>query len=761
VTAKSSVASDQLARLGTALAGRYSIERELGRGGMATVYLAADLKHGRKVAIKVLRPELGSLLGPDRFTREIQVAAALSHPHILPLYDSGAAEGGGAGRLLWFSMPYVRGESLRLKLARERQLPVDEAVGIVRQVAAALDHAHARGLIHRDIKPENILLHEGEAMVSDFGIALALDSGAAGPGAGGAEERLTGTGISLGTPQYMSPEQAAGERTLDARSDIYSLGCVLYELLAGEPPYTGPTAQAIMAKRFTDPVPSVRRIRPTVPAAVEQAIVKALAKVPADRFDSASGFAGALSAPAAAQPRPASVAVLPFLNLSADPENEFFADGITEDVIAQLSKIRSLKVISRTSVMPFKKRGQSLGEIGATLQVATLLDGSVRRAGDRVRIVAQLIDAEADQHLWTETYDRQLTDIFAIQSDVALQIASALEAELSPDERARIRREPTTNVQAYQLYLQGRHCYSRYTKEGIQKGIEYFRQAIAVDPDYALAHTGVALAYAELAAGSGGGVRPDLAYPEAKKAITRALALDGELGEAHSVLGLLKFTHDFDWAGAEEEFKLALKLNPGGADIYDHYGWLCGALERYEEAVTLVKRAQELDPLTHRADVAATLLRAGRYQEALEAALRCIEFEPDYARGRSTLGWAYLKSGMADEGLAELERAVALAPENAMYLAQLGQAYAMVGKTAKAREVLQRLEQVSRERYVSPYHMAYVYTGLGEADRAMDLLEQAYEARAGSVYGIKGSFLFTSLHSHPRFKALLRKMNLG
>jgi TolB-like protein/Tfp pilus assembly protein PilF len=453
--------------------------------------------------------------------------------------------------------------------------------------------------------------------------------------------------------------------------------------------------------------------------------------------------------------------VLPFRNLSADPENEFFTDGITEDVIAQLSKIRSLKVISHTSVMQFKNREQSLREIGATLQVATLLEGSVRRAGNRVRIVAQLIDAEADRHLWAETYDRQLTDIFAIQTDVALQIASALEAELSPDERKRIHRKPTSDVRAYQLYLQGRHCYSRYSEDWVRKGIEYFQQAIAVDPGYALAHTGLALVYAEVAAGSGGQLRPDQAYLEAKQAITRALALDGELGEAHSVLALLKFTHDFDWAGAEAEFKLALELSPGGADIYDHYGWLCAALQRNDEALALVKRAQELDPLLHRADVANTLLRMGRYQEALEAALRCVEFEPGYARGRSTLGWAYLKSGMPDQGLTELERAVALAPEYTLYLAQLGQAYALAGKTANAREVLRQLEQMSQERYVSPYHMAYVYTGLGEPDRAMDFLDRAYEERSGNVYGIKGSFLFTTLHSHPRFQALLRKMNLA
>ena len=716
---------------------------------MATVYLAHDLKHHRKVAIKVLRPELAAMLGPERFLREIQVTAQLTHPHILPVHDSGIADG-----LLYYVMPFVEGESLRDRLRRETQLPLDEALQLTRTVADALEFAHRRGVIHRDVKPENILLEAGHAVVSDFGIALSVKDATG--------ERLTVTGLSVGTPAYMSPEQAMGERDPDARSDVYSLACVLYEMLAGEPPHTGPTAQALIAKRLADPVPSVRRLRPTVPAGVEEAIVRALAKVPADRFGSAEAFAEALIKPGAGGPRLPSVAVLPFLNLSADPENEFFADGITEDVIAQLSKIRSLKVISRTSVMPFKKREQSLREIGARLEVATLLEGSVRRAGDRVRIVAQLIDASTDQHLWAETYDRQLTDIFAIQMDVALQIASALKAELSPDERTRVRRKPTSDVQAYQLYLQGRHCYTRYTEEGIRKGIEYFRQAIAADPGYALAHVGMALAYGELAAGQGGGgARPDVAHHQAMEAVTKALALDSELGEAHSVLALLKMVHDFDWVGAEEEFKLALELSPGSADIYDHYGWLCGALERYEEAIALVKRAQELDPLMHRSDVATTLLRAGRREEALEAGLRSLEFEPDYARGRSTLGWAYLKNGMPDEGLAHLEEAVRLAPGHTLYLAQLGEAYGLVGKLDQAREVLRQLDELSRQRYVSPYHMAYVYTGLGEPDRAMDHLERAYEERAGSVYGIKGSYLFTTLHSHPRFIALLRKMNLA
>ncbi|PYO62580.1 MAG: hypothetical protein DMD28_05765 [Gemmatimonadetes bacterium] len=735
---------DSVARLRAALADRYTIERELGRGGMATVYLAGDVKNRRTVAINVLRPELASLLGPDRFLREVEIAARLNHPHILALYDSGDADG-----FLFYVMPYIAGESLRNKLEREQQLSVDEALGITRQVASALAHAHAHDVIHRDVKPENILLHEGEAMVADFGIALAVSAAADG--------RLTQTGITVGTPAYMSPEQAASERTLDARSDVYSLGCVLYEMLAGEPPYTGSTAQALIAKRLVDPVPAVRRLRAAVPVGVEQALTKALAKVPADRWASAVAFAEALTAPA--RPRPPSVAVLPFLNLSADPENEYFADGITEDVIAHLSKIRALKVISRTSVMAFKQREQSLKEIGARLDAAALLEGSVRRVGDRVRIVAQLIDAETDRHLWAETYDRQLTDVFAIQTDVALHIASALKAELSHDEKTRLYKEPTADLQAYQLYLQGRHCYLRYTEEGSRKGLEYFEQAIAQDPDYALAYAALAMAYTEL--GETGALRPDEAYARAKAASAKALALDSGLGEAHCMLAFIKAVCDFDWLGAEEEFKRALALTPNSADTYDLYGRMCLALERNEEALALERRAQELDPLAHRADVARTLLRMGRHAEALQAATRAIEFDPHYARGHATLAWAYLKKGIIERGLAELETAVSLAPGVTQWLAQLGQAYGIAGKVAKARDVLRQLEELSRERFVSPYHMAIVYTGLDEHDSALDWLERAYEERSGPVYSVKGSFLFTSLHAHPRFTALLKKMNLA
>jgi serine/threonine protein kinase/Tfp pilus assembly protein PilF len=736
---------DERARLEAGLAGRYVLRREIGRGGMATVYLAEDPRHGRAVALKALWPELASAVGPGRFQREIEIAARLNHPHILPLHDSG--EGAGT---LYYVMPYVEGASLRRRIEREGQLPVEEAVTIASQVAAALEYAHANGVIHRDVKPENILLHEGEAVVADFGIALALQA---------AGERLTQTGLAIGTSEYVSPEQALGDGAVDARSDEYSLACVLYELLAGEPPYTGRTAQAIIAKRLADPVPSVRRIRAAVPVSVDRALMKALSPVPGDRFPSVRAFAEALASRTPSAPTIPSVAILPFVNLSSDPENEYFADGITEDVIAQVSKVRMLKVISRTSVMAFKGSEQSLKEIGARLGAGTLLEGSVRRARDRVRIVAQLIDVETDRHLWTETYDRELTDIFEIQADVALHIASALKAELTDDESQRIRREPTRDLQAYQLYLQGRSCFARFTREGMLKSLEYFERALARDPDYAQAHVGIALSCAELT--ETGMAGPEEISPRARAAAARALELDGDLASAHSVAGFIACMWDFDWKRTEREFRRALELNPSDADTYDYYARMLSALGRHDEAAEAHRRAQELDPTTHKTEVPADLLRGGRYDEALEEALKALDFDPTSARAHATLGWAYLKKDTPDRGIAELRRAVELAPGHGMWLAQLGQALAELGRIAEAREVLARLEALSRQGYVAPYHLAYVYTGLGEAEAALDCLERAYRERAGAVYGIKGSFLFAPLRSHPRFQALLAKMNLA
>jgi serine/threonine-protein kinase len=478
--------------------------------------------------------------------------------------------------------------------------------------------------------------------------------------------------------------------------------------------------------------------------------------LPADRFSSVAEFVKALTAPSRAEA--SSVAVLPFVNLSADPENEYFADGITEDVIAHLSKIRALKVISRTSVMPFKGRGQNLKDIGAQLGAATVLEGSVRRAGNRVRIVAQLIDVASDRHLWADTYDRQLDDIFAIQTDVALHIAAALKAELTHDERVRVRKEPTRDLEAYQLFLQGQRWMVKYTPTSLNQAIDYFRRATTRDPQFALAYSNIALAYTELA--EHGAVPPDTAHRNAADAAAMALQLDPELGAAHCTMGYLKTVYEFDWAGAEAAYKRALELNPNDADAYDLYGRMLGAIERYDDAVAMVERAQELDPLAHRLDVATTLLRAGRYDEAVASAERAAELDPGHDRARATLGWAYFLRGEHDRGLRELEQAAAFKRGDSLWLGQLGEAYALAGRTEQARAILRELEERSQQTFVSPYHLAYVYTGLGEADRAIDLLERAVAERSGASYGIKGSFLFTPLRGHPRFRALLKQMNL-
>jgi serine/threonine protein kinase/tetratricopeptide (TPR) repeat protein len=750
-----------------ALADRYEVERPLGRGGMATVYLAEDLKHHRKVAVKVLRPELAAALEADRFLREIDIAAKLNHPHILALYDSGAVDG-----LLFYVMPHISGESLRQKLERERQLSIDDALRITAQVASALDHAHARGLIHRDIKPENILLYEGEAMVSDFGIALAVS--AAGT------ERLTQVGMALGTPEYMSPEQAAGDREVDARSDVYSLACVYYEMLAGEPPYTG-TARALIVKHIVDPVPAVRRLRDAIPAGVDQALTRALAKAPADRFPSAGEFATALTKGSAGPPSLRSIAVLPFVNLSADADNEYFADGVTEDVITQLSKIRALKVVSRTSVMPFKKRDVSLRDIGAQLGVSTIVEGSVRRAGNRVRVVAQLIDAETDEHLWAETYDRDLNDIFAIQSDLALQIASALETVLTPDERARIEKVPTggpamslsaafitralsletkldKTVQAYQNCLKGRFHWYKLTPEDLDKALEYYELSVEEDPEFAPAHVGIAQVWAGRAAL--GAVPPHEAMPKAKAAAKRALELDDTLGEAHDVLAWVLVWYDYDWPVAEMEFRRAIELNPGYAHSHLFCALFLNSMRRWEEAKALTERALELDPNNpfFKWIAGFQLVHRRRYDEGIA---QIKESLPDFPTAHWGLWVAFDAMRRYDDALAEakewLSRAAAHVPEAGDVLVR---GHEQGGYPAAMRAAAEALVAGSHQMYVDPHLIAELYACADDRDQALQWLERAYEERCIPMVYLAVHPPWDAIRDDPRFQSLVRRMKL-
>ena len=744
--------------------GSYEIVEAIGAGGMGEVYRARDSRLGRDVAIKTIAPKFAA--DPEalaRFQREARVVASLSHPNVIAIHDIGSH-----GDLWYLVTELLTGETVRDRLLRGT-VPWRQAVAIVQAIADGMSAAHAGGVVHRDLKPANVFLTtDGRVKILDFGLARHL------PAISGAAETeidaaATSAGSVLGTIGYMSPEQARG-LAVDVRSDLFSLGCLLYEMLRGRRPFIAATPlDTLAAVLNSDPaLPVLSDV--TAPAGLERTVLRCLEKDRTMRFQSARDLVVALetlmagSSPSGSITAPrdsASVAVLPFLNFSSDPENEFFADGITEDVIAHLSKIKSMKVISRTSVMAFRTRDRSLREIGKALGVTAVVDGSVRRAGQRVRIVAQLVDTQEDRHLWAETYDRELTDIFAIQTDVALQIATALKAELSADERTRIHKTPTHNLQAYQLYLQGRHQCNRYTAASVAEGLRLLERALAIDPNLAVAHVELARMYAENDMENYLPVEAREGYARAKQAVARALELDPSLGPAHGIVGLLAFAVDFDWGGAERSFRTAIALSPSSADVYCHYGWLCSAQRRFDEALQYARRARELDPLAHRNDVAGELLRAGRYEEALSEALSLLEVEPEYSRAHATCGWAYLLSGRPAEGVAALEHALALSPTSSMLTAQLGQAYGMTGRREEARALLADLTNRSRDTYVPPYHFAYIHTGLGEADRALDYLEQAYETRAGAIYGINGSFLFASLRSQPRFTALISKMHLS
>ena len=749
--------------IGTRL-GVFEITAKLGEGGMGVVYRAKDLQLGRDVALKVLR--VAPAEDSDhvsRLQREAQLLASLNHPNIAQIYGF---ETSGEKRAL--VMELVEGPTLAELLA-QKLLPFEECLSIATQIVQALAEAHDKGIVHRDLKPQNIKLAlGGRVKVLDFGLARRQVTPGSLTGDSATLPRATQPGTILGTVGYMAPEQARGE-TIDTRADIFSFGCILYEMATGERAFARSSALETLTAILHDVPLAPSHRRRELPASFDRVVAHCLEKEAAARFQSAHDLEFALKAltpgrvPAGVgvKARAASVAVLPFVNLSADPENEFFADGITEDVIAHLTKIRSLKVISRTSVMAFKKRDCGLREIGEKLGASSLLEGSVRRAGNRVRITAQLVDGASDEHIWAETYDRDLTDIFAIQTDVAVNIANALRAELSNDERARVGRRPTYDLEAYELYLRGRNALHQFTEEGYLRSLVDFNAAVARDANFALAWTSIAEAHAEMCIDGSLNKSPEETIRLAKKAVARALELDNELGEAHGISGLIQFAFDFDWKGAERSFLRAIELNPGSAQIHDHYSWLCTSLERYDDALWQVRRGRELDPLSIPSDVPTTLLRAGRIDEALDEARRAVRVEPGSPRCHSILGWSLIFHGEKAAGIASLERAAAISPSSTLFLSQLGEACALAGDVKRAREILQQLHDRSTREFVSPYHFAYVHAGLGEADTAIDYLERAFERRSGAIYGIKGSFLFNNLRTHPRFVALVRKMNLG
>lgn len=773
---------DGQARLSEALRDRYRLERELGRGGMATVYLARDLRHDRPVALKVFRSELSASMGTERFLREIRLTARLDHPHILPLLDSGTA--GGA---LFYAMPYVEGESLRERLEREKQLPLEDVLRIVRQVTDALDHAHRQGIVHRDIKPENILLGTGHARLADFGIARAVDA------AGG--ETLTGAGLGIGTPTYMSPEQASGDREVDARADVYSLACVVYEMLAGQPPHTGATVEAIHARKALEQPPALRIVRPALPAGVDAAIRKALAPAPADRWQSVGELLAALEHPTRAAwtrragPRtiliatglfltfaaawwwiargPAvvrveSLAVLPFTNLSGDPEQEYFADGMTEELIARLAGIGGLSVRSRTSVMRYRNSGEPLPRIAGVLGVDALIEGSVSRSEHRVRIRAQLVQARPERTLWSGTYDRDLRDLLTLQSEVARHIADEVGAAVTPEEERRLVRTSGTDPVATEAYFKGRFFWNRRTAEDLRRAVRHFEQAIALDSGFARAHAGLAGCYVLLSQGRISVLRPDEALPMARAAANRALALQDDLAEAHTALAYVE-TYEWNWEAAERHFQRALALDPGDGTTHFWYAAALAAQGRIDEAVARAREGQRLEPLSPiiAAGVAWMLHLARRHEDAVSEAQQVLLLEPGFAIGHFRLGVTYGWLDRYDEAIRELTLAYQASGDNPTYLASLAQMYARSGREQEARRRLGDVLDLARRQYVPAYSIAAIHVALGEVDQAFVWLDRAVEERSAEVTFLGVEPEMDVLRSDPRFREVLRRLGLS
>lgn len=723
------MADSSIAPLRAALSDRFVIERELGAGGMATVYLARDVKHDRHVALKVLRPELSAALGAERFHAEIRVTARLTHPHILALYDSGEAAG-----MLYYVMPYVDGEALRARLARGH-LPVEEALRIAREVSAALAYAHANEVVHRDIKPENILLQGGHALVADFGIARAV-------GAAGAD-RLTVTGLLLGTPLYMSPEQASGEAVIDGRSDVYSLACVLFEMLTGEAPFTGPTMQAVLTKRFTQSAPSAAAIRRDVPAAIDDALQRALARDPGERIGSAAQFADMIAA-ATVVGQPAApgrartnaggsglpcIAVLPFANMSADQDAEFFSDGITEEILNALAKLAGLRVIARTSSFAFKGRNVDVREIGRALGAGHVLEGSVRKAGSRLRITAQLIDATTGHHLWSDKFDRDMTDVFAVQDEVTGSIRDELSRHLLGIGEHRAQATPAIDAETYELFLRGRYLIDQRV-EGMRAGMELLQQVVSRAPGYAPGHAALASAFATL--GYYCALPAREAFGLARLHSNQALALDAGDPEGLVTRATCTFYHDWNWARSGEEFALAAAHAPNDWHALSASAFRLASIGRFDEAIAASRRSIALDPLNPSALVSLGIINclARRHDDAIAACDKILQLHPGYSEAHRWRALSLHYIGRDAEALASVQAAVRTSSRHVWATVNLAMLHAHIGDGA-AVATFDELDRRAATENVPAYARAGRYLDGPERDldRWFDIMAQSVEDR--------------------------------
>jgi TolB-like protein len=789
----------------------YRILEKLGGGGMGVVYKAEDSTLGRQVALKFLPEEwIKDRQALERFKREARAAAALNHPNICTIHEIGEHEGQP-----FLVMELLEGETLEQRVSAQ-PLKVNEILELAIPIALALEAAHAKGIVHRDIKPANIFVtQEGGVKILDFGLAKVARAGGLSTVGGTSTESLTAPGVVAGTVQYMSPEQALGQAT-DHCTDIFSLGAVLYEMATGRVPFPGSTLGETIAHILHSQPEAMARFNSEVPAELERITLKCLEKKPEERYQSAKELrvdlqrlkrdtesarvgaglappAGAQPAaplrkrwivamagaavilvaavfiarnvgglrdrllPKAAAPRIESLAVLPLENLMGDPQQEYFVDGMTEELIADLSQVSALRVISRTSVMQYKGTKKSMPEIARELKVDGVIEGSVLRSGDQVRITAQLIQAATDTHLWAKSYERDLRDVLALQSEVAGAIANEIKIKLTPQEQVRLASASAVNPEAYRLYLQGRYQFSKRTLPAFEKSIQLFQQVLEKDPDYALAYAGLAESYGILP--FYGGALPKDAFPKAKAAAVKALELDSSLAEAHAALGFVLLYWDWDWSATERELKHAIELKPSYVVGHHWYAEYLSAMGRHDQAIAEIKRAQELDPLSPLMLVVGgeVCFYAHRYDEVIEQCRKALELDSSYALAHSWLASAYAEKAMYEEATTEFEKAARLFGRDPW--GGLALVYARTGKRDEALKILGRMREQSNRGESSPVRTACLYLAVGEKQRALDWLEKAYEERDPYMAFLNVRPELDPLRSDPRFQDLVRRMN--
>jgi TolB-like protein/tetratricopeptide (TPR) repeat protein/predicted Ser/Thr protein kinase len=742
---------------GTLIAGKYRIIGELGRGGMGVVFKAEDTKLKRPVALKLLPHELShSPDAKERFLREAQAAAALDHPNIGTVFEVGEQDGQA-----YIAMAYIDGQSLREKIARG-PLKIDEALEIAVQVAAGLEEAHRKGIVHRDVKPANVMLTaKGQAKIMDFGLARVESA-----------EDLTRTSVVMGTVAYMSPEQAEG-RKVDHRTDIWSFGCLLYEMLAGHRPFQGGHEQAILQSMLhSDPEP-IAALRRDIPAGLVKVLDKCLKKNAFDRYPDAGALISDLksvdladiaSAPAAAVRETApSIAVLPFSDMSPEKDQDYFGEGIAEELINALTHLQGLRVVARTSAFALKGMKLDIREIGRKLDVGTVLEGSVRKAGNRLRVTAQLINVEDGFHLWSERYDREMSDIFAIQDEITAAIVDSLKVTLRVGEKTALRKRSTVDPEAYGLYLKGLYFFARPSPEAYEKALHFFRAATDKDPNFAAAYAGMASVFAGL--GIMNLAPPAEMWPKAKAALQQALSLDEDLAEAHRGAASLAFWFEWDWEAAGRSFDRVLTLNPGEAMSHGQRGWFFVNRRRFDEAIREIKIALELDPLMplFYAWSVGVHWSVGRSAQALLEFAKALEIDPNNGLAHFHGGVAYFLEGRLDEAIDVFEKGRKLFAPPGWIEAMLGLIYLRKGDREKAERILEEtIENKKTVKNVSAPSIAWLAGELGKLDLAFEFLDKAFEERdvlMGFVH-VYSDVFSPAIAADPRFKDLLARMKL-